>query len=137
MIDTSPWSSCSRQSPWLHCSCHTISSTGPSVSPFRYLFKRKHLYFSQFQTKTSDSILKRLKITSILQPMHCNGYSSEKCDYFCVFGRKTERAGPKKSTPVAIFWMYHGVYFSFIEVFHGLVVPWQREKQKLSKELMR
>ena len=34
MIDTSPWSSCSRRSPWLACSGHTISSTGPSVSPF-------------------------------------------------------------------------------------------------------
>ena len=34
MIDTSPWSSCSRRSPWLPCSGHTISSTGPSVSPF-------------------------------------------------------------------------------------------------------
>ena len=32
MIDTSPWSSCSRRSP---CSSHTFSSTGPSVSPFR------------------------------------------------------------------------------------------------------
>ena len=38
MIDTSPWSSCSRQSPWLPCSGHTISSTGPSVSPFRDFF---------------------------------------------------------------------------------------------------
>ena len=27
MIDTSPWSSCSSQSPWLPCSGHTISST--------------------------------------------------------------------------------------------------------------
>ena len=35
MIDTSPWPSCSSQSPWLPCSSHTISSTGPSVSPFR------------------------------------------------------------------------------------------------------
>ena len=35
MIDTSPWSSCSLRSPWLPCSGHTISSTGPSVSPFR------------------------------------------------------------------------------------------------------
>ena len=35
MIDTSPWSSCSRRSPWLPCSSHKISSTGPSVSPFR------------------------------------------------------------------------------------------------------
>ena len=26
MINTSPWSSCSRQSPWLPCSSHTISS---------------------------------------------------------------------------------------------------------------
>ena len=37
-IDTSPWSSCSRLSPWspwLPCSSHTYSSTGPSVSPFR------------------------------------------------------------------------------------------------------
>ena len=32
MIDTSHWSSCSRWSP---CSSHTISSTLPSVSPFR------------------------------------------------------------------------------------------------------
>ena len=38
MIDTSPWSSCSRQSPWLPSSGHTISSTGPSVSPFRDFF---------------------------------------------------------------------------------------------------
>ena len=39
MIDTSPWSSCSRKSPWLDCSGHTISFTGPSVSPFRdFLF---------------------------------------------------------------------------------------------------
>ena len=38
MIDTSPWSSCSRRSPWLPCSGHTISSTGPSVSPFRDFF---------------------------------------------------------------------------------------------------
>ena len=29
-----PWSSCSRKSPWLACSGHTISSTEPSVSPF-------------------------------------------------------------------------------------------------------
>ena len=35
MIDTSPWSSCSRWSPRLACSGHTISSTGPSVSTFR------------------------------------------------------------------------------------------------------
>ena len=38
MIDTSPWSSCSRRSPWspwLPCSSHTFSSTGPSVSLFR------------------------------------------------------------------------------------------------------
>ena len=34
MIDTSPWSSCSCQSPGLPCFGHTISSTGPSVSPF-------------------------------------------------------------------------------------------------------
>ena len=41
MIDTSPWSSCSRRSPWspwLPCSSPTISSTGPSVSPFRDFF---------------------------------------------------------------------------------------------------
>ena len=38
MIDPSPWPSCSRQSPWLPCSGHTIGSTGPSVSPFRDFF---------------------------------------------------------------------------------------------------
>ena len=39
MIDTSPWSSCSCLSPWLGCSGHTFSSTGPSVSPFRDFWK--------------------------------------------------------------------------------------------------
>ena len=34
-------------------------------------------------------------------------------------------------SPVAIFWIYNGVYFTFIQVFHGLVVPWQQEEQKL------
>ena len=38
IIDTSPWSSCSHRSPWLSCYSHTISSTGPIVSPFRYFF---------------------------------------------------------------------------------------------------
>ena len=38
MIDTSPWSSCPRWSPWLPCSGHTTSSTGPSVSPFGDFF---------------------------------------------------------------------------------------------------
>ena len=43
MIDTSPWSSCSRRSPWSPwspCSSHTFSSTGPSVSPFRDFYSR-------------------------------------------------------------------------------------------------
>ena len=44
MIDTSPWSSCSCQSPWLPCFGHTISSTGPSVSPFRDFFLIKPLF---------------------------------------------------------------------------------------------
>ena len=35
MIDTSPWS---PWSTWLPCFGHTISSTGPSVSPFRDFF---------------------------------------------------------------------------------------------------
>ena len=42
MIDTSPWSSCSRQSPWLPCSGHMISSTGQSVSPFRDFYTHIH-----------------------------------------------------------------------------------------------
>ena len=40
MIDTSPWSSCSCLSPWLGCSGHTFSSTGPSVSLFRDFFSK-------------------------------------------------------------------------------------------------
>ena len=46
MIDTSPWSSCSRWSPWLPCYGHTISSTGPSVSPFRdfLVLLQNHIY---------------------------------------------------------------------------------------------
>ena len=51
MIDTSPWSSCSCRSPWspwLPCSSHTFSSTGPSVSPFRDFFTtlQFNAYFS-------------------------------------------------------------------------------------------
>ena len=38
MID---WSPCS---PWLPCSGHPISFTGPSVSPFRDFFSRKSLF---------------------------------------------------------------------------------------------
>ena len=66
MIDTSPWSSCSCQSPWLPCSGHTISSTGPSVSPFRDFFaiidfpaKRStfaiacHTYLESYDTQLS------------------------------------------------------------------------------------
>ena len=44
MKDTSPWSFCSCQSPWLPCFGHTISSTGPSVSPFRDFFLIKPLF---------------------------------------------------------------------------------------------
>ena len=32
----------------------------------------------------------------------------------------------------AIFWLYNGVYFSFIQVFHGLIIPWPIEGQKLT-----
>ena len=32
----------------------------------------------------------------------------------------------------AIFWLYNGVYFSFIQVFHGLIIPWPLEGQKLT-----
>ena len=39
MIDTSPSSSCSRRFPRSPCSCHRISSTGPSVSSFRDFLK--------------------------------------------------------------------------------------------------
>ena len=60
MIDTSPWSSCSRRSPWLLCSGHKISSTGPSVSPFRdflifmkYLWQRICLYSNFISSKAS------------------------------------------------------------------------------------
>ena len=41
MIDTSPWSSCSRWSPWSplsSCSGHRINSIGPSVSPCQDFF---------------------------------------------------------------------------------------------------
>ena len=32
-----------------------------------------------------------------------------------------------------VFWLYQGSYFSFIEVFHGLVIPWQIDLQKVTK----
>ena len=47
MIDTSPWSSCSRRSPWLACSGHTISSTGPSVSPFWDFWRQTFIFHMQ------------------------------------------------------------------------------------------
>ena len=47
MIDTSSWSSCSCQSPWLPCFGHTFSSTGPSVSPFRDFLLSFDKYFTQ------------------------------------------------------------------------------------------
>ena len=52
MIDTSPWSSCSSQSPWLPCSGHTISSTGPSVSPFRDFFYIIVFFYFDLQKQT-------------------------------------------------------------------------------------
>ena len=48
MIDTSPWSSCSRRSPWLPCSSHKISSTGQSVSPFRDFLSQKQFMYRKF-----------------------------------------------------------------------------------------
>ena len=44
MIDTSPWSSCSRRSPRSPCSRHRISSTGPSVSPVRDIYILLEIY---------------------------------------------------------------------------------------------
>ena len=44
MIDSSPSSSCSRWSPRSPCSGHRISSTGPSVSPFRDFYKLLEIY---------------------------------------------------------------------------------------------
>ena len=28
-------------------------------------------------------------------------------------------------SPSAIFWLYNIVYFTFYEIFHGLVIPWR------------
>ena len=44
IIDSSPSSSCSRWSPRSPCSGHRISSTGPSVSPFRDFYKLLEIY---------------------------------------------------------------------------------------------
>jgi len=57
MIDTSPWSSCSRQSPWLHCSSHKISSTAPSVSPFRDFFVNIFIHLITEQCNYAFAIL--------------------------------------------------------------------------------
>ena len=67
MIFTSPWSSCSRRSPWLPCSGHTISSTGPSVFFYIWCFQfhthgilrlNKSFFFigwNQFHTQTFEA----------------------------------------------------------------------------------
>ena len=68
MIDNSPWPLCSSQSPWLPCSGHTISSTGPSVSPFRdfwdYSFKKNifHLFHVILHTLQGSSSCIRCRI---------------------------------------------------------------------------
>ena len=66
MIDTSPWSSCSPRSPWLACSGHTFSSTGPSVSPFRDFFtvvqkivKRTHISVESNQNGVFGGTVRR------------------------------------------------------------------------------
>ena len=66
MIDTSPWSSCSCWSPWLACSGHTISSTGPSVSPFRDFLLAYHILILSaldLQTNLSKYIYDVFKTT--------------------------------------------------------------------------
>ena len=56
MIDTSPWSSCSRWSPRSPCFGRKISSTGPSVSPFRdfyillEIYPKRNMEFILFRT---------------------------------------------------------------------------------------
>ena len=63
IIDTSPCSSCSRWSPWLPCYSNTISSAGPSVSPFwdffPYLCQSWHSYagFRRFAQILGKSML--------------------------------------------------------------------------------
>ena len=68
MIDTSPWSSCSCQSPWLPCFGHTISSTGPSVSPFRD-FCILMFFFSRYfiTTKSTEKSLENPRKTKDIQ----------------------------------------------------------------------
>ena len=59
MIDNSPWSSCSRQSPWspwLPCSSPTFSSTMPSVSPFRD-FSAWNTDRKKFLYSTADALV--------------------------------------------------------------------------------
>ena len=68
MIDTSPWPSYSRQSPWLPCSGHMISSTGPSVSPFRDFFLLKLTKVSKFQNKSYFMVW----LNTLFTPKHVN-----------------------------------------------------------------
>ena len=67
MIDTSPWSSCSRQSPWLSWSSHKISSTGPSVSPFRDFYieicKMQKLFSSPFFLRSTPRLYLRTNLS--------------------------------------------------------------------------
>ena len=67
MIDTSPWSSCSCQSPWLPCFGHTISSTGPSVSPFRDFLNNDQRRSSG--TSTQPQFLLQLSISPLLSSL--------------------------------------------------------------------
>ena len=50
-----------------------------------------------------------------------------------IFSLKMGREEQPTEHRELVFWLYQGSYFSFIEVFHGLVIPWQIDLQKVTK----
>ena len=91
MIDTSPWSSCSRRSPWspwLPCSSHTFSSTGPSVSPFRDFFFKSWVFpFLQIIFSIKSILVRFPK----LSPRHDTSF--RKISFLSLFQRSEEGNG--------------------------------------------
>ena len=84
MIDTLPWSSCLRQSPWLPCTSHTISFTGPSVSPSQD--------FSFFKCDKQTIIVVLLRIVSFSRRKKTQNVDKECveckwCGFYNVFNR--------------------------------------------------
>ena len=135
MIDTSPWSSCSRQSLWLLCLGHTISSTGPSVSPFRdfYLYS-----LSESSLLGTSSTLVEMKMSSSFKARfsfaHCRTRSTPTsvCNSSANLSwapiSQFNISNPlKKALQRSLIWSFEGKYLV-------VILPFLRFRFKVTKD---